>query len=50
MPIQYYMRAYKITPTEGYVDWVVNDQPDTTGSYSGYAPGELTNIIVNRIV
>lgn len=49
MPIQYYMRAYN-TNLSTYVDWIVNDSPDTTGTYSGYTPGDLTNIIVNRIV
>jgi len=44
------MRAYKTTPTTGYVDWIVNDQPDSTGTYSGYNPAELTNITVNKIV
>ena len=50
MPIQYYMRAFKITPTTGYVDWIVNDNPDATGIYSGYSPSELINITVNRSV
>jgi len=44
------MRAYKTTPTTGYVDWIVNDQPDSTGVYSGYDPSELINVTVNRIV
>jgi hypothetical protein len=50
MPIQYYMRAFKITPTVGYVDWIVNDYPDTNGTFSGYNPSELVNITVNKSV
>lgn len=50
MAIQYHMRAYKTTPTAGYVDWVVNDQPDSTGVYSGFNPDDLINITVNKVV
>jgi hypothetical protein len=32
------------------VDWVVNDQPDSTGAYSPYPTGQLTNITVNKVV
>ena len=49
MAIQYHMRAYNTTLSK-YVDWVVNDAPDSTGLYSGYQAGQLTNITVNRIV
>ena len=48
MAIQYYMRGYDaITQTD--VDWVVNDTPDTLGTYSG-SVNPLTNIRVNRTV
>lgn len=50
MAIQYYMRAFKTSVPTGYVDWVVNDAPDTTGAFSGFPTNELTNIIVNRVV
>ena len=49
MAIQYYMRAYN-TSTLQYVDWVVNDQPDTTGVYAPGGNTHLTNITVNRTV
>ena len=49
MAIQYYMRAYN-TDLARYVDWVVNDAPDSTGQFSGYLPGNLINITVNRTV
>lgn len=50
MAIQYYMRAYKISAPAGYVDWVVNDVPDSTGAFSGYPTNQLINITVNRVV
>lgn len=43
------MRAYNTTLST-YVDWIVNDAPDTTGTYSGYPTNQLVNIIVNRTV
>ena len=49
MPIQYYMRAYN-TNLSQYVDWIVDDQPDSTGLYSGYNTSQLINIAVNRVV
>lgn len=49
MAIQYYMRAYN-TVLSQFVDWVVNDTPDTSGTFSGYPTGNLTNIVVNRVV
>src|SRR5579885_2305346 len=49
MAIQFYMRAYN-TVTQQYVDWVVNDQPDSTAAYAPGGPTNLTNITVNRIV
>lgn len=49
MAIQYYMRAFN-TNLSQYVDWTVNDAPDTSGTYSGYPTNQLTNIIVNRVV
>lgn len=45
MAIQYYMRGWT---GSAYVDWVVNDQPDSTGAFAPV--GGLTNITVNRIV
>ena len=39
------MRAYKTTPTTGYVYWEV-DTPDLTGQFSGYLPSELTDIVI----
>lgn len=47
MAIQYYMRGY-YTSGGHYVDWVVNDQPDSTGIFAPLSP--LVNITVNRIV
>lgn len=49
MAIQYYMRAFN-TSLSQYVDWIVNDTPDNVGTYSGYSPGNLTNITVNKTV
>lgn len=49
MAIQYHMRAYH-TSLLAYVDWVVNDTPDTLGTYSGYSTSDLTNIAVKRVV
>jgi len=44
------MRAFKTTVPTGYVDWIVNDQPDNTGIYSGYPINSLINIIVTKTV
>jgi hypothetical protein len=49
MAIQYYMRAYN-TVTKLYVDWVVNDQPDSTGLFAPGGSTNLTNITVNKVV
>jgi len=49
MAIQYYMRAFNTTLVR-YVDWVVNDTPDSTGVFSGFPTNQLINITVNRIV
>jgi hypothetical protein len=49
MAIQYYMRAYNTTLSQ-FVDWIVNDAPDTTGNFSGYPTNQLSNIVVNRII
>src|SRR5579864_3812237 len=49
MAIQYYMRAFN-TNTSTYVDWVVNDTPDSTGNFSGFPANQLINITVNRVV
>lgn len=43
------MRAYNTTLSQ-YVDWIVNDQPDSTGIYSPYPTNQLTNIVVNKVV
>lgn len=54
MAIQYYMRGYNTSApgTIGYVDWVVNDTPDSTAAYvpAPYLAINITNITVNRIV
>jgi hypothetical protein len=49
MAIQYYMRAYN-TATRLYVDWVVNDTPDSTGVYAPGGNANLTNIVANNSV
>jgi hypothetical protein len=49
MAIQYYMRAFNTT-LNAYVDWVVNDTPDSVGAFSGYPANQLINITVNRVV
>lgn len=49
MAIQYYMRAFN-TSLNQYVDWIVNDTPDSTGAFSGFPANQLTNITVNRVV
>lgn len=49
MAIQFYMRGYD-TATSQYVDWVVNDEPDTAGIYSGVNPLNFSNIAINRVV
>jgi len=49
MAIQYYMRAFNTTLVR-YVDWVVNDTPDSTGAFSGFPTNQLINITVNRVV
>lgn len=43
------MRAYN-TSLGQYVDWIVDDTPDSSGIYSGHTPGNLTNITVNKVV
>jgi hypothetical protein len=54
MAIQYYMRGYNTSApgTVGYVDWVVNDAPDSTATYvpAPYISGNIINITVNRVV
>ncbi len=49
MAIQYYMRAFN-NSLGHYVDWVVNDTPDSTGQFSGYPTNQLINITINRVV
>lgn len=43
------MRAFNTTLVK-YVDWVVNDAPDSTGTFSGYPTNQLINITVNKVV
>jgi len=54
MTQQYYMRGYNTAApgTVGYVDWVVNDAPDSTAAFvpSPYNPSHISNIVVNRVV
>lgn len=54
MAIQYYMRGYNTAApgAVGYVDWVVNDQPDTTAAFvpAPYASANIQNITINRVV
>ena len=54
MAIQYYMRGYNTAApgAVGFVDWVVNDQPDNTAAFiqAPFLPSNITNITVNRIV
>src|SRR5574338_318156 len=54
MAIQYYMRGYNTSApgAVGYVDWVVNDTPDSTAAYvpAPYVSGNISNITVNKIV
>lgn len=54
MTIQYYMRGYNSTApgAVGYVNWVVNDTPDQTGTYvpAPYLTSQIQNISINRIV
>lgn len=54
MAIQYYMRGYNTTGPGpvGYVDWVVNDTPDTTAAYvpSPFVSVNIANITVNKVV
>lgn len=59
MAIQYYMRGYNTVAHTGapvgYVDWVVNDIPDSTATFvttvnANYVPAEISNITVNRTV
>ena len=54
MTQQFYMRGYNTAApgTVGYVNWVVNDVPDTTGVFlpSPYSISNITGITVNRVV
>lgn len=54
MAIQYYMRGYNSAApgAVGYVDWVVNDQPDSTAAFiqAPYLPSNIINITINKIV
>lgn len=54
MAIQYYMRGYNTAApgAVGYVDWVVNDQPDTSATFvpSPYSSANIHNITVNKVV
>lgn len=44
----YIMRAFKTTPSTGYVYWISREVPDLTGEQSGYPPIALTDIIILR--
>jgi len=44
------MRGYKNTPTVGYINWVVDYEPDFNGTYSGVSPGDLEAITINKVV
>lgn len=46
--IRFVMRAFKTTPTTGYVYWVSLGVPDPTGASSGFNPVDLTDIIIAR--
>jgi hypothetical protein len=54
MAIQYYMRGYNTSApgAVGYVDWVVNDEPDSVAAYiqSPFLSVNITNITVNKVV
>lgn len=42
------MRAFKTTPTTGYVYWATIGAPDPTGAGSPYDPGDLVDIVIAR--
>ena len=46
MTTQYVMRAYNTVSPVGYVRWAVLDNPDYTGTESGYNPSDLTGIVI----
>lgn len=54
MPVQFYMRGYNTAApgAVGYVDWVVNDVPDSTGAFlpSPFLIANVINITINRNV
>jgi hypothetical protein len=54
MAIQYYMRGYNTANPGaiGYVDWVVNNVPDSTGAFlpAPYLAANVTNITINDVV
>ena len=54
MAIQYYMRGYNVSApgTVGYVDWVVNDAPDSTAAFiqAPFLSANIQNIVVNKVV
>ena len=54
MTIQFYMRGYNTSApgAVGYVDWVVDDTPDSSATYvpAPYNPAHIQNITVNRVV
>lgn len=47
-PDVYIMRAYKTTPTTGHVYWISLDEPDLTGTLSGFPIVDLADIVVLR--
>lgn len=54
MAIQYHMRGYNTTApgAVGYVDWVVNNEPDTNATFipSPFVSGNISKITVNKVI
>jgi hypothetical protein len=44
-PLQFLMRAFHTTVPIGYVYWITNVEPDTTGAFAPYPALQLTDII-----
>jgi hypothetical protein len=45
----YLMRAYKTTPTTGFVYWENLHEADLTGANSGFPPLDLIDIVIAQI-
>lgn len=45
---KYIMRGKKISDSQ-FVVWMVTDQPDTAGTFSGFA-GNITDIVITKII